>query len=216
MDIADDDLLWWLGVLHTDCYIHKKDGNFKELRLRVGKDSMDMLIKWKTYLDVLTDKEHKIHKENYFDKRTKKISVSYCAREGSRKSLGHLLELIPSKRFHFNSIFASWLQTNSFGPYLAGVIDGDGCFQIRKSNSSSGYQRLLKIADKDSEKLLAIQQLLLKNNMPKGYITEYSNHSDLWIYINKRFNKWLIANVLPHMAITRKKNKCLGSPGGEG
>lgn len=108
-----------------------------------------------------------------------------------------------------------WLGNKSIGPYIAGVIDGDGCFQIRKRYSDPGHERLLKIADKDPEKLLAIQNLLLKNNMPKGYITEYSNHSDLWIYINKRFNKWLMANVLPHMAITRKKNKCLGSPGGE-
>jgi|GEM_PF-1872430 len=176
---------------------------------------MEMLVKWKKIMDVLTEKEHKILKEVNYDRKYKKHWTSYLNREGSKTTLKKLKEKTPNKDFRFNSEFNEWLKQRHAGAYLAGVIDGDGCFQIRKRYSDPGYEKLLKISDKNSEKLLAIQQLLLKNNMPKGYITEYANHSDLWVYINKQFNKWLIANVLPHMTITYKIKKCLGSPGGE-
>ena len=72
----------------------------------------------------------------------------------------------------------------------------------------------MKIVDRTSEKLLFLQKMLLKEGLPKGYITTYKNHSDLWIYINKEFNMWLVENVVPHMSITNKSNKlCPGKAG---
>ena len=212
----ENDLLWWLGVLHTDCYIYKRNGSIRELRLRVSKSSFKMLIKWKRILDVLTRKSHKIHKEENYDKRYNKAWVSFLVREGSKSTLNTLVQKLPIKNFHFNYDFSEWLRERYLGPYLAGVIDGDGCIQIRKRYCDKGYEQLLKIADKTPEKLIMLQQMLLKEGMPKGYITKYKNHSDLWIYISKKFEKWLKINVTPYLTAPHKIQRiCSGSLGGE-
>jgi len=212
----ENDLLWWFGVLHTDGYVYKKDDSIRELRLRVGKQSMMMLIKWKSILDSLTEKEHKILKEETYDKRYKKYWTSYSIREGSSSALNELIQKLPTRSLYFNSEFEGWLKEKRIGAYLAGVIDGDGCIQIRKRYFDKGYEKLLKISDKTPQKLFTIQQLLLKNMMPKGYVTEYKNHSDLWIYINKEFEKWLRIKVLPHLTLAHKIERLSsGSLGGE-
>jgi hypothetical protein len=201
--------------LHTDCYIYKRNGSIRELRLRVGRTSLMMLFKWKGILDFLTGKAHKIHKEGHYDKRFNKTWITFLVREGSKSTLGMLIQKLPVKNFHFDSDFSEWLQGKNLGPYLAGVIDGDGCIQIRKRYCDKGYERLLKIADKTSKKLIMLQQMLLKEGMPKGYITKYKNHNDLWIYINKEFKEWLKINVAPYLTAPHKIQKmyleCPGS-----
>ena len=210
--ISRSDLLWWLGALHTDCYIWEKDNDIKELRLRVGKQSYEMLVKWKSVLEKMTGKSHIIKKSTYLDKRSKKSNSYFEVRISSSILLKKVLQVLPTKSFKFDSNFVEWIKTMSLGPYLAGIIDGDGCIQIRKRYFDSGYERLIKIADCTSKKLLILQQLFLKESLPKGYITEYKNHSDLWIYINKRLDKWLKDNVAPHISISHKLQKIAQMP----
>lgn len=202
-NISDGDLFWWMGILHTDCYKYKINGGIKELRLRVGSNSLEMLVKWKRILDKLTQKKHKIHEETCYDKRFGRDRKSFCVRESSRNVLRNLFEKLPSQI------------GGSFGPYFAGIIDGDGCIQIRKRYFDKGHERLLKIADSTSENLIGLQVLLLREGMPKGYITKYKNHSDLWIYINKEFGVWLRDNVMPHISITSKLQKLAQEASGD-
>jgi len=115
-----------------------------------------------------------------------------------KQQLNRLLKKLPD---------LSCMNKEELGAYLAGIIDGDGCIQIRKRYSDKGYERLIKIVEKNSKKLIEIQNMLIKEKLPKGYITDYKNHSDLWIYINKGFNNWLITNVVPHMSIKKKLKK---------
>lgn len=192
------DLFWWLGVLHTDCYIYRKNGEIRELRLRVGVGSLEMLAKWKIVLDSLTGKYHNMMEEQYHDKRYNKNRTSFCVREASKTMLKVIFEELPN---------TSLMQKEDFGAYLAGIIDGDGCIQLRKRYFDKGFERLVKIVGETPEKLIDLQEMFIKEKLPKGYITEYKNHSDLWIYINKDFSKWLISNVVPHMSIKRKLNK---------
>jgi hypothetical protein len=189
------DLFWWMGVLNTDCYIYRKDGKIKELRLRVGTGSLEMLVKWKTILDSITGKEHIISKEVYHDKRYNKDRESFCVRESSKTVIETIIEELPNTDF---------MKNNEFGAYLAGIIDGDGCIQIRKRYADSGYERLVKIVGETQNSLVKLQNMFIKKRLPKGYITEYGNHCDMWIYINKEFGGWLTANVAPHMSIKRK------------
>jgi len=192
------DLFWLLGVLHTDGYIYRREGKIKELRLRVGLCSFEMLIKWKTILDSLTGKQHKILQENHYDKRYNKTRISLCVRESSKTAIESIIRELPD---------LSCVCEKELGAYLAGIIDGDGCIQIRKRYSDKGYERLIKIVDKDSNKLIRLQNMLINEKLPKGYITNYKGHSDLWIYINKEFNNWLIINVVPHISIRKKLKK---------
>ena len=214
-NINQCDLFWFLGVLHTDCYIYRNNGDFRELRLRVGPASVEMLLKWKKILDSLTGKRHNIIKENYYDRRYNKNRISFCVREGSKPVINNLIIGLP---------ITDSMSEEDLGAYLAGVIDGDGCVQIRKRYSDRGYEKLIKIAGENSEKLMGLQELLLKESLPKGYITSYKNHSDLWIYINKEFDKWLRINTIPHISITSKLLKLVprkrlvtdaNCPGGE-
>lgn len=194
-NISRYDLFWWLGVLHTDCYVCRKDGEIRELRLRVGENSLEMLIKWKIILDSLTGKSHRISEERHHDKRYDKNRISFCVRESSKTVINALIKGLPDT-IH--------MKKEGFGAYLAGIIDGDGCIQIRKRHFDKGFERLVKIVGESTGKLVGLQEMLINENLPKGYITEYKNHSDLWIYINKDFSEWLVSNVAPHISIKRK------------
>ncbi|MBM3303795.1 MAG: hypothetical protein FJY76_01765 [Candidatus Aenigmarchaeota archaeon] len=208
-NIDEAEILWWFGVLHTDCYVHKKCGKIVELRLLVSEKSLPMLIKWKRILDQLTGKEHWIERWKTYDKRYDKSWMRFVVRDASFSRIAILLQKIPCPMF--GDDFAEWIRSKPLGPYLAGVIDGDGHIQIRKRYFDRGYEKLMKITDCKSDNLLLIQKLLVGCGMPKGYITEYKNHSDLWVYINKNFEKWLINNVAPYLTIERKLRKILPS-----
>jgi len=214
-DIEEVDILWWFGVLQTDCYIHKKNGKIIELRLLVGKKSLPMLVKWKSILDRLTYKKHRIEKWSSYDKRYGKTWTSFVVRDRSKSTISTLMKTLPYMTL--GNGFVEWIKTNPLGPYLAGIIDGDGHIQIRKRYFDKGYEKLLKITDGSSDRLVLIQWLLAREGMPKGYITEYENHSDLWVYINKEFEKWLISNVAPYLSIEHKTKKIIAqrSPGRE-
>lgn len=211
MSVPESDLLWWLGVVHSDCYVYKKDNLIKELRLKVSKSSIDMLSNWKLILDQMTKKDHKIHEETVLDKRNKRKYSSFCVRESSKTTLMELIENIPCKDLYFGNSFIEWIYEKNIGPYLAGTIDADGCIQIRKRYDSNKPEKLLKITDGNSEKLKFLHLLLSKNGVKSGYITDYSNYSDLWVYINKDLNEWLKINVAPYITIKHKLQNILAS-----
>jgi hypothetical protein len=182
MDIPNEcDLLWWFGVLQTDCYIHKKDGEIRELRLLVGRKSLPMLIKWKEVLDKMTGKIHRVEIWKSYDKRYKKVWTGFVVRDVSRERILALIQRLPY--IGLGDDFVKWISTKPLGPYLAGIIDGDGHIQIRKRYFDRGHEKLLKITDSKPDRLVLIQLLLSNAGMPKGYITEYENHSDLWGFV---------------------------------
>jgi hypothetical protein len=202
--LSDEEVCWWLGVFHTDGYIYRKQGSVKEIRLWVGKPSMEMLDRWKGVLDRLTDKQHKVYSVKIYDKRYNTIRYNYSVREGSKKKINLLIDFFGRKG---NAVFSypKTLSEKCFGAYLAGVIDGDGHIQIRKRTYDKSFERLIKISGtKDSELLRLVQSYLERFRMPKGYLVKYDNHSDLWIYVSKKFNRWLFEFTYPYISIKRK------------
>ena len=208
--MREPDLFWWTGATHADGYIPKADGRIKEIRLRVSEPSLQMLIKWRSILDAITEKRHRIAVENMYDRRYARSYEQYVVRESSRYGLARIVEVLAERELNplAFEVPALCSYNDELGAaYLAGVIDGDGCIQLRKSSDGYRLEKLLKIASDKRAPLEAIRTLLRSLGLPDGYITDYANHSDLWVYLNKHAQAWSRQFMLAHLAIGRKRDK---------
>jgi hypothetical protein len=206
----DCDFFWWLGALHADGYVYTRKNRFQELRLRVSACSLPMLLKWKRILDELTGKEHKILVEQMYDSRYDRHFEQYLIREGSVKTLEKLALLFTSFGVQLGKLAVptSALENSVLGGgYLAGLIDGDGCVQIRRSSDGKRTERLIKIASNDKRHLKEVQTLLASMSLPDGYISTYPNHVDLWVFVSSATAVKLNRLVVPHLAIGRKAER---------
>ncbi|NUN11618.1 hypothetical protein HUU53_03150 [Candidatus Micrarchaeota archaeon] len=198
------DFYWWLGVLHSDGYVYLKNNEIREIRLRVSKSSLPMLLKWKKVLDKLVSKEHKLLEEKMYDSRSNRHYVQYLVREGSKTSIKKLTFIFES--YLIDKKVPSAILSNSTlsGAYLAGIIDGDGCIQIRKSFKDNRNEKLLKLTLQEIELIEGIRQLVSKVGLSRGYVTKYDNYFDLWIYLNKKWLFWSKKHLLKALTIRRK------------
>ncbi|NYZ78474.1 LAGLIDADG family homing endonuclease [Candidatus Micrarchaeota archaeon] len=201
------DLFWWAGATHADGYIYRHNGSIREIRLRVSEPSFQMLLKWQKILDVMTDKRHKIHVEQMYDPRYDRHFEQYVVRESSKPVINKIIKKFSEENINLltfeapSSAFGNELNTAA---YLAGVIDGDGCIQVRKSYFDGRIEKLIKITSGIREPLESIQELMEKSNLQKGYITDYTNHYDLWIYLNKTLLEWCKKFLCGELSIKRK------------
>ncbi|MFH1779688.1 MAG: LAGLIDADG family homing endonuclease [Candidatus Micrarchaeota archaeon] len=201
------DVYWWLGVTHADGYFYFKNNKVRELRLRVSICSLSMLKKWGKIIDKLTEKKHRLLLEKMYDPRSERKFDQYLVREGSQASLSLLNSLFLKKKIKLTSIVVPDCCYHSnvrSGAYLAGIIDGDGCIQLRKHYVDGHLERLLKITTNNKKHLEQIQSLLRSVGLSSGYITDYVRHFDLWVYLNKKSIGWFKKYVVQNLAIKRK------------
>ncbi len=203
-------MAWFAGVVHTDGYLYFREGRVKELRLRVSEPSIEMLACWKICLDTLTGKRHSLLVEPMYDSRYGRTFEQYLVREGSVSAIMRVeqsLNVIGSSLFYYRPPDLAFKDSRVAGAYLAGVVDGDGCFQIRPRRDAFKPELLLKIASASSEPLKSLQSLLFSQGLSIGYVSLYSNHADLWVYASRRFRRWFEANAADCLTIARKRFK---------
>lgn len=200
-------LFWWLGVLYSDGYLYHKGGKIREIRLRVSKSSLEMLLKWKKILDSLTRKDHRVLVEHMYDGRYDRHFDQYLIREASGKCIASVMDKFSKFGADLNTFQpppSAFMNKPLAGAYLAGVIDGDGCIQLRKNYADSHLETLLKISTNVKAPLVHLQKLFLSVGLPRGYITEYPGHCDLWLYLGKDSREWFKKFVCSELAIKRK------------
>jgi intein/homing endonuclease len=169
-----------------------------------------MLKKWKLILDELTGKEHSLLVEKMYDPRYDRHYQQYLVRDGSKKSILRLFKLLETDGIHLYSYKVPNIALNDpvlAGAYLAGVIDGDGCIQLRKSYEGNRLERLLKISSKDRPPLESIQSMLRNFKLADGYIVQYANHADLWLFLSAELINWFGKYVKPRLTIDSKRSR---------
>ena len=201
------DYYWWTGVTHTDGYVYRSEGRIREIRLRVSEPSFEMLVKWKEILDEMTIHSHSLLLEKMYDPRYDRHFIQYLVREGSTKRINFLLDYLSVFRINplEYTVPAGAMGDVEYGwAYLAGVIDGDGCIQIRRNLGNKRNELLLKISSATESPLASIQDLLISLNIPKGYLSRYDNHTDLWVYLNKDAHSRFKQFIIKHMSFKKK------------
>lgn len=183
----------------------------KSVRLRVAKKSLLMLFRWADIAERITFVKHAIKVEHAFDARYAAIWTRFVVRLGKdevgamRKAFAEFGVDPTSAVLRADKVASEKV----LGAYLAGIIDGDGCVQKRRRTDGTGIETLIKIVFSNVEQAIEIQKMLAKFGKPKGYITAYPKHFDLWIYVSKPLAAWAKNVVCPQLAIETKKEKLL-------
>ena len=202
-------IAWFAGALHSDGYVYAKKDKIREIRLRAAGCSIQMVEKWCNIINEITQKEHQVRKERLWDKRFSRYSIQYCVREASKPSMKKIETALKKTGFGLFEGEFNDLTEGVFAAYFAGILDGDGCVQIRNRSDGYGQELLLKIVSQNREAIEKIRENLEKFGQPKGYVTAYANHYDFWLYVNKNLFKWLKRKVISNLAITKKSRKLL-------
>lgn len=122
-----EELSYWIGIVQSDGsfskYLEGKKERYR-VSMGVGPKSINMLRRFVNSSQKLFWRKTKIWKMNDRDSYIAHISVN---------SILHVFENF-SIKFGDPPTPPAWMKTNIsfFGPYLAGVIDGDGDIRIRR------------------------------------------------------------------------------------
>jgi len=185
---------YWLGFISAD-------GCLKDNKLRVTSKDIEILEKLKKDLK----SEHKITINKTFDKRTKKEYISYILQITSKAFTDKLSKYIPIDKS--NSFVIPEIDEKFYPEFLAGIIDGDGSFSLKKDRSIA----VNLISTKEC--LQEIQNYLLKKlNINKTTLQPVTkNKKNVWkLYIyagSFDFLNLIYRNENKKMYLKRKQEK---------
>ena len=183
------------------------------MRLRVARKSLPMLMRWLSISEQLTFRKHTIKVEHAFDARYAKTWTRFVVRLGKcsvvalRTAFAGIGADPASKRLDADRVCSE----KALGAYLAGVIDGDGHVQKRRRTDGTGIETLIEIVFSEMGQAVEMQKMLAKFGKPKGYITAYPKHFDLWIYVNKPLALWAKSFICPQLTIETKRERLLSA-----
>lgn len=201
---VNQNLAYWVGVLQTDGSLSKSNG-IPTIEFGVEDKSLPML-----------EKFSRITKENFW--RNCKIGKNKLGYNLYKVSVKRLLKIFDLLGIEFGDPPRPtyWISQKSFffGPYLAGVIDGDGDVRVKRPSHPQCVIRITS-GSKPKELIPVIRKFLsceisstrrssvrnLKGREIRGswWETEF--------YISKKNKVFLLDNVLPHVSIKHKLEK---------
>ena len=204
-------LAYWLGVCQTDGFLKKQYVKSKNqtryyICLTIGHSSIEMLEKFMQISKQEFNREGSI----YYDQ--KRASIQYKFR------CNRLLEEFEEKELNFKDPPEppKWILNNSelFGAYLAGIIDGDGNIEITRPKYPQCKVRIYSSKQQIALSKAIEDKLKCKTNclffQRESKIENRNIFGSWWtLYFNispKNF-KFVSNYILNEIAIKRKGNK---------
>ena len=206
-----EDLAYWIGVVQTDGYFKKRKYKKRKgytgffIKVRVSSKSLPMLRKFKQLSKKLFARDAIIYKDKNRDEFECTIGVK------------KLLDIFQNLDIDFSDppTPCEWMKNPEFfGPYLAGVIDGDGNVRIKRPKYP---QCVIRIGSGSEQTELAesIREILncsvsITPQERDSVLNERKIHGrwfDLEFYVSSKNFKFIQRCVLPHMTIHHKIEK---------
>lgn len=201
---VNQNLAYWIGVLQTDGSLSKSN-DIQAIEFGVEDKSLPML-----------EKFSRITKENFWrDCKISRNKLGYNIYKVSVKRLLKNFDLLGIK-FGDPPKPTSWISDNTyfFGPYLAGVIDGDGDVRIKRQRYPQCVVRITS-GSEPRDLMSSIENVLsckVSSTERSGvrYLNGRRIEGKWWeteFYVSKKNRDFLLTNVLPHLAIKHKSDK---------
>ena len=196
----NQNLAYFIGVIHSDgCFYKFKDKIKKRIQIRlilyVGEKSIPMSIKFKKIL---------------FEQFDRNVNIRKVPNKESYVIQTSINKLWPIFKNWNKNIIPPQIkkESNLFGAYLAGLIDGDGHIKIKKNeNSRTIPQHVIKIAS--DRKLKELKKLIeLHFNCSVHFENDKRSKAfNTCFYISKKNIKMIMKNTFPHLVLQHKKQR---------
>lgn len=195
----DETVAYFIGVLHSDGCIYifnDKKYNRKVIRLslNVGEKSIPMAMKFK---EILSD---------YFDRTVNLRKVPNKNSFVIQTSINRLYNVF--KKWENNQL-PNEIKKDAklFGPYLAGLIDGDGHLKLKNNKDRRLKQLIIRICG--PKKLADVKKIIERYTSSKVHFVNYKNKNcfDTCFYVTYKNLLFLENHVFPNIVMPYKKQR---------